>query len=135
MTDWEKFVFHLKLHYNLTPEEVEPGKSPGYWFIKEYCGGAGHCRNPIHGTLFNHGPMRHTVSYRDEPRDRKTGRWASPYRTWKEAVRLWMIEESRKPSPTLADEFIKDEVFRETARNINKTRRTMRGIDARFEDG
>jgi hypothetical protein len=117
MTDWEKFVWHLKLHYNLTPEEVMPTKAPGYWQIKKKCGGVGECRNPIHGFMFCTEPMHHTISYRDEPRDRKTGRWASPYRTWKEAVRLWMVEQA---SP---DKFIKDELRKSTVDMMNQSKR------------
>lgn len=79
------FAWFLRWHYRLTPADVEPTEVPGYWRMKEPCGGAaGGCRALIHSALLNAGPTRHTISYTDPPRDGH-GRFASPYRTWRRA--------------------------------------------------
>lgn len=65
-------------------DDYEPTETPGYWRSKTPCGGlAGGCREPLHTFLFNEGPTHHTRAFRD-PR-REDGRFASPYRTWRQA--------------------------------------------------
>lgn len=82
----------LHRHYGARPEDFEPTATPGYWQRREACGGrAGGCRNELHFTFFRcAGPVHHTVHYRDAGVDRATGRFASPYRTWREARRRFM---------------------------------------------
>ncbi len=78
----EHFERYLMIHYNLKLDDIVPADVPGYWELREPCGGAGKCKHPVHTILFNEGPCRHTISYFDPPRDTK-GRFASPYRTWR----------------------------------------------------
>lgn len=81
MTD--EFRRYLWLHYKLTPEDVVPSDSPGYWRMLEPCGGlAGGCKSPLHQTVFNEGPIFHTIHFYDDNRDPDTGRYVSPHRTW-----------------------------------------------------
>lgn len=80
------FEWHLHSRHHLELDDVEPTETPGYWRIKEPCGGrAGGCREPLHTFLFNDEPTHHTVSYFDHYRDVR-GRWTSPYRTWQAAI-------------------------------------------------
>lgn len=88
MDNWrERLQKFLNNHHNrVSIEELEPTESPGYWIFKTTCGGkSGGCPHPIHRFLFCEAETKHTISYFDPIRDEK-GRWASPYRTWKEAV-------------------------------------------------
>lgn len=79
------FSNHLRWTYGLTPDDVEPIGTPGYWRVKHACGGyLGGCRSLIHHTVGNAEPMYHTVRYLDAYRDER-GRFTSPYRTWREA--------------------------------------------------
>ena len=79
----EKVLRHFQLRYGVESlAEVRLTKVPGYWERIKPCGGLqGGCREPIHTFLSNEGPMRHTLSYFDSPRDER-GRWASRTRTW-----------------------------------------------------
>lgn len=67
--------------YRTTLADVDITDTPGYWKRREPCGGRGACREPIHGTLFNEGGIRHTLSYFDPVRD-EYGRFRSTTRTW-----------------------------------------------------
>jgi hypothetical protein len=79
----ERLARHLRWHNpHLTVDDLEVTEVPGYWRIKTACGGRGHCASPLHGCLFNEGPVRHTIHFTDPSRDR-SGRFASPYRTWR----------------------------------------------------
>jgi len=84
----ENLENYLKLyHRNITIDDLEITDTKGYWRIKKPCGGLkGGCRNQIHTTLFNEGPIQHTISYFDNTRD-SNGRFTSPYKTWN-ALRL-----------------------------------------------
>jgi len=76
----------LRRHYGARPEDFEPTNTPGYWQRRDACGGrAGGCGNELHSVLFQDGPVRHTVHYRDPGADPATGRFTSPYRTWRAA--------------------------------------------------
>jgi len=79
----ELVLRQFRLHHRVESlDEVRRTKTPGYWERCEPCGGrAGGCRHPLHQCMFNEGPVRHTLSYFDPPRDER-GRWASPTRTW-----------------------------------------------------
>lgn len=82
-----RLVLYLSIHHRrsgLTPNDLEPTDTPGYWRILQPCGGRPVCHNALHGTLFNEGPVQHTISYFDPQRDQR-GRFTSPYRTWQEA--------------------------------------------------
>jgi hypothetical protein len=77
---------HLELYHRAKLEDFVPTRVKGYWQRKTPCGGArGGCREPLHGCLFNEGPICHSVSYRDPTRT-PDGRWVSPFRTWRQAV-------------------------------------------------
>lgn len=80
-----RFIRYLQTYYNLSPEDVRPTGVRGYWEIIEPCGGQGVCRHPLHQTMFNDGPVRHTIEYRDPSRD-SCGRFCSPFQTWKKEV-------------------------------------------------
>jgi hypothetical protein len=73
----------LRTYYpKLTIDDLEITDSKGYWKIKKPCGGkSGGCTNMIHTTLFNEGPMQHTISYHDSWKGRD-GRFKSQYETW-----------------------------------------------------
>lgn len=78
-----RLLLHFRLRYGVQSlDEVRSTKVPGYWERVAPCGGLrGGCREPVHGFLFNEGPIRHTMNYFDLPRDER-GRWASRTRTW-----------------------------------------------------
>lgn len=78
----DRFASYLQIYHSLTPDDVEPTGTPGYWRIKQPCGGKGRCLSPLHYCLGYEGPIRHTIDYLDDYRDEK-GRFVSPYRTWK----------------------------------------------------
>lgn len=85
MTD--AFRRYLWLHYRITPEEVVPAESPGYWRKIEPCAGlGGGCGSPVHQSFGSEGPIFHTIHYYDDDRDPDTGQFASPYRTWRAAA-------------------------------------------------
>lgn len=79
----QRFANYLKRHYGLTPDDVELAETPGYWVIKQPCGGRGKCSSPLHSFMFNEGPTQHTIEYLDDYRGEK-GRFISPHRTWRE---------------------------------------------------
>lgn len=82
----EYFAWWLQTYYRVTPDEIEPTSTPGYWQHKTPCGGARNgCREPIHGYVGNERAIRHTIQFLDSDRDRN-GRFLSPYRTWRAAV-------------------------------------------------
>lgn len=92
----DAFAWHLRIYYKLKPEDVEPTETPGYWQIKEPCGGQrGECSHPLHGFIGCEGSLHHTVSYRDSYRDHKTGRFVSQFRTWKKHWEEWMAGHTR----------------------------------------
>jgi hypothetical protein len=81
------FAEYLRLYYRLEPGDVVPCSSPGYWRKLEPCGGLhGGCGNPVHHSFGSEGPIFHTIHYYDNDRDPDTGRYASPYRTWRAAA-------------------------------------------------
>ena len=73
-----------RCHRVTSLDEVEATEVRGYWRRREPCGDG--CREPIHAYLGCAGPMHHTMSYLDPPRD-EHGRWSSPYRTWQQLVK------------------------------------------------
>ena len=81
------FESTLRIRYGLNPEDVEPTSTPGWWRIKEPCGGIeGGCRAPMHVYMFCGSPARHTVYYAEHGERDERGRWVRPYRVW-EATR------------------------------------------------
>lgn len=91
-TDIEAVRAHINDYfqtmYRCTLDDVVITSTPSYWEKQVPCGGQGFCRHPLHGFLFNEGPIRHTVSYFDRRRD-KQGRFVSPTHSWR---LLWGIE-------------------------------------------
>lgn len=78
----ERLSNFLKWNFHLALDDIEITDEPGYWREKEACAGLkGGCRNPLHGYLFNEGPIYHTIQYLDP--GRVNGRFSSPYITWK----------------------------------------------------
>lgn len=78
----EQFIGWLKSTHPTVPyEDLERSDVPGYWDRKTPCNGGGNCGNCIHRTMFNNGPIHHTISYHDDGRD-ESGKWASNTRTW-----------------------------------------------------
>ena len=74
----ERLVSWLSWHYpSLSPEQLVPTASPGYWEDRIPC--HGECR------MGHRAPLHHTIYYEDPRRDRATGRWLSPYETWRAA--------------------------------------------------
>lgn len=71
---------HMRLHYRKPLADMAIGDVPGYWRDKEAMVHPGH---PLHGCLFCAGPFKASYQYLDQPRDAITGRFASPYRSWR----------------------------------------------------
>lgn len=76
----KQVVDYFELHYRVSLEDLEISDVRGNWRDKEP---HQHPNHPIHGFLFCEGPFKATYSYTDNTRDWKTGRFSSPYRTWK----------------------------------------------------
>jgi len=73
--DWSAFDLYLHTRHRCSRADVEPTDTPGYWRHKAACGGKkGGCREPIHQTLFNDGPVQHTIQFLDKT-ERYKGRW------------------------------------------------------------
>jgi hypothetical protein len=73
-------------HPNIPQERLEPFDVPGYWRDTELCGGVHNgCRQPVHSFTFNEPGVRHAVCYTDPSVDPVSGRFTSPYRTWRAA--------------------------------------------------
>ena len=74
---------YLHTHYPaVLYEDLEISETPGYWTIRTPCSPGG-CHSPLHGYLFNDGPVHHTVSYAEWGARGERGRWVSPYRVWR----------------------------------------------------
>lgn len=75
---------YLWWHYRVHLSDVTPATVPGYWDKKVACVPS-ECHAPIHGFMFNEGPIRHTVTYFDEepPPGWPKGRFFSPTWSWK----------------------------------------------------
>ena len=82
---FDRFASYLERHYKLKVDDIEPTSTPGYWRMKQPCGGRDVCPHPMHNFLFCEGPVRHTVYYRDLICRDKRGRFMPHYRTWKAA--------------------------------------------------
>lgn len=83
MASEKRFATMLRHRYDLTPDDVTPGDTPGHWYVREPCPGGDDCRHAFRGELGPcDGGQRLTVYYRDEHRD-LDGRWLSPHRTWR----------------------------------------------------
>ena len=67
----------------LTLADVEILDSPGYWEIKEPCGGRGACSSPVHQAFGWDAPVKHTVTFTEHGRRDERGRFVSPYRAWR----------------------------------------------------
>lgn len=74
----EKVDAHMRLHYSTPLADMEMTDTPGYWQDKEAKHHPGH---PLHGCLGCAGPFKATYTYRDCTRE--SGRFVSPYRTWR----------------------------------------------------
>lgn len=71
---------HMRLHYHKSLADMVPSDGQGYWRDNEAMVHPGH---PLHGCLFCAGPFKATYQYLDPARDAITGRFASPYRSWR----------------------------------------------------
>lgn len=78
------FEAYLRWNYNLTPDDVYPANTPGYWYIKSPPPDASTDEIWSRQYATVHGVFPRTVTYRDSRRDAR-GRWTSPYRTWRQA--------------------------------------------------
>ena len=79
----ENLKRYLSIYYpHITIDDLTITESRGYFRMKKKCGGKSVCNNMIHTCLFNEGGIHHTISFTDDGRDYKTGRFLSPYRTW-----------------------------------------------------
>ena len=76
----ERVREHMKRKYRVDLDDLELSDVPGYWKDKEPKMHKGH---PLHSCLGCDGPLRATYTYHDHPRDHATGKFASPYRTWR----------------------------------------------------
>jgi hypothetical protein len=91
MTDsvWDMVDAYMRLYYRKSLTEMTITETPGYWKSKTPCGGAGNCHCPIHGFLFNEGPIFHTYYFSEHGRDNK-GRWRKPFLAW-EHIRIMSV--------------------------------------------
>lgn len=71
---------YMKLKYRINLDDLEISNVPGYWQDKEP---KVHHDHPLHGCIGCKGPFRAAYVYTDSFRDPKTGKFASPYRTWR----------------------------------------------------
>lgn len=71
---------HMRLYYRKPLADMETCADPGYWDDREAMPQPGH---PLHGCLFCAGPFKASYRYLDPVRDAITGRFASPYRSWR----------------------------------------------------
>lgn len=79
----QNLIDYLKYHHRgITIDDLTITKTKGYFRLKKKCGGKGVCNHQIHTCLFNEGRTHHTISFFDDTRDRSTGKYLSPYRTW-----------------------------------------------------
>lgn len=69
-------------HPHVIIDDLVITDSKGYFRMKKKCGGRGVCKQPIHDFMFNEGGTHHTISFYDNTRDYRTGKFLSPYRTW-----------------------------------------------------
>jgi len=76
----------FRRRYGRGLSEYDIADTPGYWRRKRPCGGLGQCRSTAaHSGWGWEGPILHSASYfDDDTRDPATGRFRSPYRTWRE---------------------------------------------------
>ena len=90
----QNIISYLRYHHeNISIDDLWITDVKGYFRLKKKCGGKGVCSNPIHTCLFNEGGVHHTISFLDDTRDRLTGRFLSPYRTWNVLKESGMFEE------------------------------------------
>jgi hypothetical protein len=71
---------HMKTYYRVNLDDLEISDVPGYWRDRTPKMHKGH---PLHNCLGCSGPFRATYTYFDNIRDYITGRFVSPYRTWR----------------------------------------------------
>jgi hypothetical protein len=76
----ERVREHMKRKYRVDLDDLVISDVPGYWKDKEPKMHKGH---PLHRCLGCDGPFCATYTYLDHPRDYTTGKFASPYRTWR----------------------------------------------------
>jgi hypothetical protein len=79
--DWqERLKLGLRIEYgrDVDLDDIEPSPVPGFWRRRSECTG-GRCGLPPHR------PFIHTLRFMDPTVDPSTGRFASPFRTWREA--------------------------------------------------
>jgi hypothetical protein len=74
MSAAERVNLHFQRSYRRGLDDYEVSDSPGYWRMRDPCTRCPGSRE-----------HRHTATYHDSvTRDPATGRWLSPYRTWRE---------------------------------------------------
>ena len=71
---------HMRLYYRIPLADMAITDVPGYWRDRE---AMLHKGRPMNGCLFCGGPFKASYQYLDRPRDAITGRFASPYRSWR----------------------------------------------------
>lgn len=76
----EKVRRHMRLYYRVDLDDLEISNVPGYWRDKKPKIHPGH---PLHRCVGCAGSFRATYTYYDNQRDYATGKFASPYRTWR----------------------------------------------------
>ena len=79
------FALYLDMRYRLTPSDVEPTDTPGYWRERRPCEGAGKCRHPLHACLGNEGGVRHTVEWHNRTHWPGVSGSISPHWFWRKS--------------------------------------------------
>jgi hypothetical protein len=71
---------YMKMKYQVDLDDLVISNVPGYWRDKEPKEHRGH---PLHRCIGCEGPFCATYVYHDSQMDVATGRFASPYKTWR----------------------------------------------------
>lgn len=87
MEAYERVQKHMNNKYGKKLEDLEISDVKGYWKDKYFCGGKGKCFSPLHRTMFNDDPVKHTYYFVEYGRDEK-GRFLKPYRAWEELKKM-----------------------------------------------
>ena len=78
-----RVLWNFKVYYGVEPNEVEVTDVPGYWRMKEICGGRGKCTSPLHGFMLCELGIQHTLYFAEHARRDERGRFVSPFIAWK----------------------------------------------------
>ena len=81
-TTAERVRTHFRIAYGIQSlEEGEITTTRGYWRHKHPCDRRT-CHAPLHGTLFNEGPLHHPLYFAVFGRFDASGHFLRPFRTW-----------------------------------------------------